>query len=182
MQADLDFNPACALIQLCDRGELLSLSELRCPSLGDGTALPGLVHGRSPALCPGCSSAFSVFAPCCLCLPPAPPPCIWSSEFFSDNAFPCPCQSWPSPLCPPPTPPCARPPLPSPWHTPACPWTQRFLPWLHSECPKAAGTPSFTEEWTAGPLSRVLTSGPGEPRRACSLPPLSLHPGRVERE
>lgn len=40
----LSFNPASALVQLCDLGSTLSLSELWCPSLGDGTVLPRLVQ------------------------------------------------------------------------------------------------------------------------------------------
>lgn len=72
MQADLDFNPACALIQLCDRGELLSLSELRCPSLGDGTVLPGAGPGEVP--CPLPRLQFCLPRLCPLLSLPVPSP------------------------------------------------------------------------------------------------------------
>lgn len=123
------------------------------------------------------------------CLPLPPPSCIWPhrllfqthfepSEAFSDHTFTC--WSWPRPALPSP--------LPhlelsviwlSPWDTLACSWAQSFLPWLHSACPKAACIQSFTY-WGPSEL-RVVMLGPREPRRACSLPLLSLHPGRVER-
>lgn len=100
------------------------------------------------------------------------------SEAFSDHTFTC--WSWPRPALPSP--------LPhlelsviwlSPWDTLACSRAQSFLPWLHSACPKAARIHSFTH-WGPSEL-RVVMSGPREPRRACSLPLLSLHPGRAER-
>ena len=86
MQAGLDFSPASALVQPCDLG-ILSLSELRCPSLGDGTALPRLVQVPSTqaAVLPSPSLTPAVSA----CPRPRPLVSIWSSEFFSDHAFPC---------------------------------------------------------------------------------------------
>lgn len=80
MQAGLDFNPASALVQLCDLGAL-SLSELWCPSLGDGTVLPRLVQVPSTqaAVLPSPSLTPAVSA----CPRPRPLVSIWSSEFLT---------------------------------------------------------------------------------------------------
>lgn len=102
MQADLDFNPASALIQPCDRGELLSLSELRCPSLGDGTMLPGPVQAPSAqaAVLPSPSLPPAVSA----CPRPRPLASGQVNSFLT-TPFAAPAGAGRTPLCPPPTPP-----------------------------------------------------------------------------
>lgn len=80
MQAGLDSSPASALVQLCDPGAL-SLSELWCPSLGEGTVLPRLaqVPSTQAAVLPSPSLTPAVSA----CPRPRPLVSVWSSEFLT---------------------------------------------------------------------------------------------------
>lgn len=88
-------SPASALVQPCNLG-VLSLSELRCPSLGDGTALPRLVQASSTqaAVLPSPSLTPAVSA----C--PRPAPLYLSGQVNSFLTTPFPAGADHTPLCP----------------------------------------------------------------------------------